>query len=41
MPVKLREFYLNELISAKDAERESFENASKKKPTPTGKTIRR
>jgi hypothetical protein len=41
MPVKLREFYLNELIEHKDAERESYENASKKKPTSSGRTNRR
>ena len=35
MPVKLREFYWRELLKAKEAERESFENASKPKNTST------
>ena len=43
MPVRLREFYWNELIESKETERGIVENVNKapNKSTPTSKTIRR
>jgi len=43
MPVRLREFYWDELIESKETERGIVENVNKppNKSTSTGKTIRR
>lgn len=40
MPTKLREFYWRELLAAKNAEKEAYDNALKK-PTPAKKPMRR
>lgn len=40
MPVKLREFYWNELLNSKDAEAKVYENASKQAST-SGKVRRK
>jgi hypothetical protein len=42
MPVRLREFYWNQLIQTKEEEREAIENASKKPAARnTGRTSKR
>jgi hypothetical protein len=42
MPVKLREFYWRELLSYKDAEKESYEQmANSGKTQLSGRTMRR
>jgi hypothetical protein len=42
MPVRLREFYWNQLIQTKEEEREAIESASKKTPARnTGRTSKR
>jgi hypothetical protein len=42
MPVRLREFYWNQLIETKEEEREMMESATKKQPARnTGRTSKR
>jgi hypothetical protein len=41
MPTKLREFYWNELLTAKDAERQSYEKVTNKSKTPAPSMAKR
>lgn len=41
MPTHLREFYYNELVAAKDAEKEMYQKASKKSSARTSIASRR
>jgi hypothetical protein len=41
MPTKLREFYWNELLNAKEQEREAMENATKGVNSPTPSRAKR